>query len=138
MIRPRDLGGVAQRAERGRTPAAEMPQARRRVLFKALWPGRGWRRGVLPGVRTPSPFEGGLCLWNGGLSSRRFGGEEGGVEWLRDVGGGAGAAGLPLTNGGGVHQKGKDLGGGPRGGPKGGWRRLPKRLGAVTVGYKCR
>jgi hypothetical protein len=23
------------------------------------------------------------------------------------------------------------------GGPRSGWRRLPKRLGAVTVGYKC-
>ena len=34
-----------------------------------------------------------------------------------------------------MHKKGK--GGGPRGGQAGGWRRLPKRLGAVTVGYKC-
>ena len=30
-----------------------------------------------------------------------------------------------------MHQKGRDLGGGPRGG----WRRLPKRLEAVTVGH---
>ena len=30
-----------------------------------------------------------------------------------------------------------DLRGGPRRGSTGGWRRLPKRLGAVTVGYKC-
>ena len=30
-----------------------------------------------------------------------------------------------------MHQKGRDL----RGGPSGGWRRLPKRLGAVAVGY---
>ena len=37
----------------------------------------------------------------------------------------------------GMHQKGRDLGGGPRSGYTGGWRRLPKRLGAVTVGYKC-
>ena len=33
----------------------------------------------------------------------------------------------------GMHYKGGDL----RGGLVGGWRRLPKRLGAVTVGYKC-
>ena len=33
--------------------------------------------------------------------------------------------------------EGKDLRGGPRSGWAGGWRRLPKRLGAVTVGYKC-
>ena len=26
--------------------------------------------------------------------------------------------------------------GGPRGGSMGGWRRVPERLGAVTVGYK--
>ena len=37
----------------------------------------------------------------------------------------------------GMHQKGRDLGGGPRSGSTGGWRRLPKRVGAVTVGYKC-
>ena len=35
-----------------------------------------------------------------------------------------------------MHQKGRDLGGGPRGGYMGGWRRWPKRLGAVTVGAK--
>ena len=29
------------------------------------------------------------------------------------------------------------LRGGPRGSQTGGWRRLPKRLGAVTVGFKC-
>ena len=34
----------------------------------------------------------------------------------------------------GVHQKGRGLRGGPRGGSAGGWRRLSKRLGAVTVG----
>ena len=33
----------------------------------------------------------------------------------------------------GMHWKGRDL----RGGQAGGWRGLPKRLGAVTVGYKC-
>ena len=37
----------------------------------------------------------------------------------------------------GLHSKGRDLRGGPRGGQAGGWRRLPKRLGAATVGYKC-
>ena len=31
---------------------------------------------------------------------------------------------------------GRDLGGGPRSGQTGGWRRLPKRLGAATVGYR--
>ena len=36
----------------------------------------------------------------------------------------------------GMHWKGRDLRGGPSG-QTGGWRRLPKRLGAVTVGYKC-
>ena len=46
-------------------------------------------------------------------------------------GGGAGGGGA------GMHWKGRDLRGGPRGGQAGGWRRLPKRLGAVTVGYKC-
>ena len=38
---------------------------------------------------------------------------------------------------GGMHWKGRGLRGGPRGGETGGWRRLLKRLGAVTVGYKC-
>ena len=38
----------------------------------------------------------------------------------------------------GMHQKGRDLRGSPGSGWTGGWRRLPKRLGAVTVGYKCR
>ena len=33
-----------------------------------------------------------------------------------------------LGGGGGMHQKGRDLRGGPRGGSIGGWRRLPKRL----------
>ena len=37
----------------------------------------------------------------------------------------------------GMYWKGRDLRGGPRSGSMGGWRRLPKRLGAVTVGYKC-
>ena len=32
-----------------------------------------------------------------------------------------------------MHEKGRDLRGGPRSGSLGGWRRLPKRLGAVTV-----
>ena len=36
----------------------------------------------------------------------------------------------------GMHEKGKALRGGLRRGEAGGWRRLPKRLGAVTVGYK--
>ena len=31
----------------------------------------------------------------------------------------------------------REKGRGPGGGWIGGWRRLPKRLGAVTVGYKC-
>ena len=39
--------------------------------------------------------------------------------------------------GAGVHLKGRGLRGGPRGGYAGGWRGLPKRLGAVTVGYEC-
>ena len=33
--------------------------------------------------------------------------------------------------------RGRGLRGGPKSGSAGGWRRLPKRLGAVTVGYKC-
>ena len=37
----------------------------------------------------------------------------------------------------GVHWKGIDLRGDPSSGKAGGCRRLPKRLGAVTVGYKC-
>ena len=37
----------------------------------------------------------------------------------------------------GDHWKGRDLGGGPRSGSTGGWRGLPKQLGAVTVGYRC-
>ena len=37
----------------------------------------------------------------------------------------------------GMHEKGRDRRGGPRGGQTGGWRRLPKWLGAVVVGYKC-
>ena len=37
----------------------------------------------------------------------------------------------------GMHQNGRGRRGGPRGGQTGGWRRLPKRLGAVSVGYKC-
>ena len=37
----------------------------------------------------------------------------------------------------GMHYKGRDLRGGPRSGQIGSWRRLAKRLGAVTVGYKC-
>ena len=36
----------------------------------------------------------------------------------------------------GMHQKGTGPRGGPRGGSAGGWRGSPKRLGAVTVGYK--
>ena len=36
-----------------------------------------------------------------------------------------------------MHWKGNDRKGDPRGGYTGGWRRLPERLGAVTVGYKC-
>ena len=36
-----------------------------------------------------------------------------------------------------MHWKGRDLKDGPRGSLTGGWRRLPKRLDAVTVGYKC-
>ena len=35
-----------------------------------------------------------------------------------------------------MHQKGRDLRDGPRSGWIGGWRRLPKRLVAATVGYK--
>ena len=38
----------------------------------------------------------------------------------------------------GVHLRGRDLRGDPRGGKAGGWRRLPKRLGAAVVGCKCR
>ena len=34
-------------------------------------------------------------------------------------------------------KKGRGLRGGPSSGEAGGWRRLLKRLGAVTVGYKC-
>ena len=37
----------------------------------------------------------------------------------------------------GMHKKGRDLRGSPRSRWISGWRRLPKRLGAVTVGYKC-
>ena len=37
----------------------------------------------------------------------------------------------------GMRSKGRDLRGGVRGGQMGGWRRLPKRLWAVTVGYQC-
>ena len=37
----------------------------------------------------------------------------------------------------GMHCKGRGLRGGPRSGYVGGRRRLPKRLGAVTVGCKC-
>ena len=38
-----------------------------------------------------------------------------------------------------MHWKGRDLKGGPRSGwLVGGWKRLPKRLGAVNVGEKCR
>ena len=47
--------------------------------------------------------------------------------WGVCVGGGGGA---------GMHKKGRDLRGSPRGGQMSGWRRLPKRLGA-TVDYKC-
>ena len=36
-----------------------------------------------------------------------------------------------------THWTGKHLRGGPRSGLRIGRRRLPKRLGAVTVGYKC-
>ena len=43
-----------------------------------------------------------------------------------------------LGGGGGMDALEGDLRGGPRSGWTGGWRRLPKRLGAVTVGYKCR
>ena len=39
--------------------------------------------------------------------------------------------------GAGVHWNGRGLRGGPRSGQAGGWRWLRKRLGAVTVGYKC-
>ena len=39
--------------------------------------------------------------------------------------------------GAGMHWKGRDLRGRPKSAQIGGWRRLPKRLGAVTVGYKC-
>ena len=43
----------------------------------------------------------------------------------------------PFAEAPGMHWNGRDLRGGPRSGWTGGWRRLPKRLGAVTVGYKC-
>ena len=36
----------------------------------------------------------------------------------------------------GMHENGRNSRGGPRSGQTGGWRRLSKRLGAVTVGYK--
>ena len=42
---------------------------------------------------------------------------------------------LGLRRGGGLGGGGRDALEGK--GPRGGWRRLPKRLGAVTVGYKC-
>ena len=45
--------------------------------------------------------------------------------------------GLTKGQGSGLHWKGRDLRGGPRSGQAGGWRRLPKPLGAVTVGYTC-
>ena len=37
-----------------------------------------------------------------------------------------------------IHSKERDLIGRPRGGSTGGWRRLPERLQAVTVGYKLK
>ena len=49
--------------------------------------------------------------------------------WGRAGPGGRGRAGM--------HEKRRGLRGSPRGGWAGGWRRLPKRLGAVTVRYKC-
>ena len=39
--------------------------------------------------------------------------------------------------GAGMHSKRRSLRGGPKGGLAGGWRRLPERLGAVTVDYTC-
>ena len=61
-------------------------------------------------------------------------------EGLRTAGRGRGpgpaarsATGVGGGGGAGTHGKGW----GPGGGYAGGWRRLPKRLGAVTVGYKC-
>ena len=44
---------------------------------------------------------------------------------------------IPLPPSPRMHQKVRGLGGGPRGGWTSGRRRLPKRLGAVTVGYEC-
>ena len=49
----------------------------------------------------------------------------------------AAAVGAPCPVCPGMHQKGSDPRGRPKSGLMGGWRRLPKRLGAVTVGYKC-
>ena len=37
----------------------------------------------------------------------------------------------------GIHWKRKGFRGGHSSSQKGGWRRLSKRLGAVTVGYRC-
>ena len=51
----------------------------------------------------------------------------------RAVGGG----GIPGEGGRAGMQKGRHFRGDPRDGWIGGWRRLPNRLGAVTVGYKC-
>ena len=93
------------------------------VVYRCgLW--CGWVL-VLPLMLARGPMLGGRG-WGPTLGTRQ--GVGGGCSVL----GGVGAYSIP-----GMHSKGRDLRGGPRGAWIGGWRTLPKRLGAVTVGYKC-
>ena len=59
--------------------------------------------------------------------------------WGSSDGGGGGGGNSSFRGGGGagMHQKGRGVKNGATSGKTGGWRRLPKRLWAVTVGYKC-
>ena len=137
-------GGVRRFAVQRRTPSS---RAEAGVMFGATGGpsslflrlasrGMGWAPGPTCGHAPPARFWSAMvcsatalegCLIAPEAAPERGGGSA--DVTCRPEGGGAGGA-SP-----GMHWKGRDLGGGPRGGQTGGWRRLPKRLGAVTVGY---
>ena len=89
--------------------------------------GRGWGNGSTSYVQ----FEFNVYNWNDkilGLLQVPWGGRGGARGW------GCGSA---RGGGRGMHWKGRHRGGSPGSRWMSGWRRLPKRLRAVTVGYKC-
>ena len=75
---------------------------------------------------------GNVCAAVAAMCPNRARPSEGGCGGMRDAGGDL------MQGSSGMHSKGRSPTRGPGTGEAGGWRRLPKRLGAVTFGYKCR